>query len=477
MNKRGFYFYPLHDRKEDWEFLSAWQPQVVRLMLDGSHTDPMSVDLGKIIRTAETAPDSTVLLRVWDVDDRNGEAKARMVEDPQAAAVEYHDWFARLIDRLPLEIRVRTVAGSINEPQPEHFAAVHPFSKALLDLGNQSGHRFGVFCWGPGLPPLVEEGLPWGWQAFMDLEPAIVAGNHIVVVHEYFQPEGIRAEWIDEKGETRRDYGYLVGRNLKIPLSRANILIGEWGIDGLLYNRHKDPRYGHNGWLGFGDLWPPERYADEYVTCIQEAKDNVMAICPFISDFGDHTWQSFDLKPAYPALLAVKHLTDVALPVQRPEYLYMPYVSTPPHIPSEPDMKSNWEKAILFVLGIEGGYVNNPADPGGETKFGISKAAHPELDIPNLTLEQAKQIYFREYWVESGADKLSWPMCLVHFDTYVQNKSVAPKLLMESKGDSMRYLIKRLRWYRSLKQWPVFGSGWTKRVLDLMDIVNDEKDY
>lgn len=50
------------------------------------------------------------------------------------------------------------------------------------------------------------------------------------------------------------------------------------------------------------------------------------------------------------------------------------------------------------LLKYEGGYVNDPADPGGETKFGISKRSYPKLDIKNLTGDYAKEIYLRDYY-------------------------------------------------------------------------------
>ncbi len=58
----------------------------------------------------------------------------------------------------------------------------------------------------------------------------------------------------------------------------------------------------------------------------------------------------------------------------------------------------DFEIAIKGVLANEGGYSNNPSDPGGETKFGISKRAYPNVDIANLTLDGAKAIYNRDYW-------------------------------------------------------------------------------
>jgi lysozyme family protein len=59
---------------------------------------------------------------------------------------------------------------------------------------------------------------------------------------------------------------------------------------------------------------------------------------------------------------------------------------------------ASFDLAIPIVLAHEGGYSFDPRDPGGETKYGISKRQYPELDIKNLTLEQAKAIYKRDYW-------------------------------------------------------------------------------
>lgn len=59
---------------------------------------------------------------------------------------------------------------------------------------------------------------------------------------------------------------------------------------------------------------------------------------------------------------------------------------------------SSFELAIVTILKHEGCYVNDPNDPGGETKYGISKRSYPQLDIRNLTEEQAKEIYYRDWW-------------------------------------------------------------------------------
>jgi lysozyme family protein len=77
----------------------------------------------------------------------------------------------------------------------------------------------------------------------------------------------------------------------------------------------------------------------------------------------------------------------------------------------------NW--IIKFVLDAEGGYTNDPVDPGGETNYGIDKRSHPNVDIKNLTVEQAKEIYWNEYWLKFSCDRFEKPVGEVYFDSCV----------------------------------------------------------
>lgn len=63
------------------------------------------------------------------------------------------------------------------------------------------------------------------------------------------------------------------------------------------------------------------------------------------------------------------------------------------------DNDQNFQVAILVILRHEGGYVWDKNDAGGETKYGISKRVYPNLDIKNLTVEQATEIYYRDWWM------------------------------------------------------------------------------
>lgn len=86
------------------------------------------------------------------------------------------------------------------------------------------------------------------------------------------------------------------------------------------------------------------------------------------------------------------------------------------------------------MIGVEGGYVNDPMDRGGETKFGISRRAYPDLDIRNLTLEGAMAIYRQDYWerLKLGAVE-SQAIAEELFDTGVNcGVSVAGRFLQEA---------------------------------------------
>lgn len=91
---------------------------------------------------------------------------------------------------------------------------------------------------------------------------------------------------------------------------------------------------------------------------------------------------------------------------------------------------------IEKTLKFEGGYVNDPNDAGGETKFGISKRAYPNIDIKNLTLDEAKKIYKRDYWDKVHGDEIiSEHIAFELFDTAVNmGVRTASKLLQVASG-------------------------------------------
>jgi hypothetical protein len=138
----------------------------------------------------------------------------------------------------------------------------------------------------------------------------------------------------------------------------------------------------------------------------------------------------------------------------------------------------NFNEAVEIILRYEAGYSNNPLDPGGETNFGISKRAFPEVDIKNLTREDAIDIYHREFWDKYGIDTLPEDIRLLYFDCAInQGPGRANLLFKQSHGQgkdlAASFAKARLDHYISLSGWPRFGSGWARRLFDiaLMSVV------
>jgi lysozyme family protein len=148
---------------------------------------------------------------------------------------------------------------------------------------------------------------------------------------------------------------------------------------------------------------------------------------------------------------------------------------------------SPFDRAIAFVLSFEGGYSNDPKDPGGETRHGISKRAYPHLDIANLTKDDAIEIYRKDYWLTCHCDKLPSPIAVMVMDIAVnQGTSTAAYLLQEAVNvkpdgiigtvtisaalnanlkDAMTKLFAaRCQRYATAKNVHVFGKGWFRRA-------------
>ena len=148
---------------------------------------------------------------------------------------------------------------------------------------------------------------------------------------------------------------------------------------------------------------------------------------------------------------------------------------------------------VDLVLKDEGGYVNDPADRGGETKYGISKRAYPNENIKDLSIDRARSIYRRDYWDRSRCQELPEEIRYIHFDTSINmGIRMATKLLQRAGGvtdDGMfgsdtlkaavnvtleRYAHERLLQYNDLvKQRPdnaKFLKGWTNRVNRILEL-------
>lgn len=151
---------------------------------------------------------------------------------------------------------------------------------------------------------------------------------------------------------------------------------------------------------------------------------------------------------------------------------------------------SDFPRAFQIVIGEEGGYVNNPADPGGETKYGISKRAYPTLDIANLTVADAQQIYQRDYWDRLQGDELPYPVNVLVFDAAVnQGLGEAIRLLQKAVGvgqdgalgavtfravrDSLPQCVPNFQAVRAIRyaespEFNLYGKGWMARLFTVL---------
>lgn len=137
-------------------------------------------------------------------------------------------------------------------------------------------------------------------------------------------------------------------------------------------------------------------------------------------------------------------------------------------------MQENFQRAWEFIKRWDGGYSNDPKDPGGETRFGITKRDHETLDIKNLTEETARGIFYHEYWQPAQCDTIPYPLDIIVADTAFnvgpqRATSWFPEVAVNNVIHVDDYLFRRIAYYCSLKAGlrARFLTGWINRVLDL----------
>ena len=158
-------------------------------------------------------------------------------------------------------------------------------------------------------------------------------------------------------------------------------------------------------------------------------------------------------------------------------------------------MQSNYDKCLETILHHEGGYVNHPKDPGGETNLGVTKRVYEAhggtKDMKDLTVEYVAPIYKKGYWDKMKGDELPSGLDLCVFDfgvnagpgraaKYLQTMigstpdgGIGPMTLkavseyVEEHGLAKaidNYQEARQSYYEKLSTFETFGRGWTRRV-------------
>lgn len=154
---------------------------------------------------------------------------------------------------------------------------------------------------------------------------------------------------------------------------------------------------------------------------------------------------------------------------------------------------SDWSfyEAVKIILKFEGGYVNDPNDPGGETNWGISKRAFPHVDIKNLSKQDAELIYKKNYWEPMKCEKYPAILRLAAFDCAVNQgvlyaSTTLQKLLfvpvdgiigpvtLNKMGEVsanellLSFLKARAERYIYTKNFELYGRGWLNRLIEIL---------
>jgi lysozyme family protein len=161
-------------------------------------------------------------------------------------------------------------------------------------------------------------------------------------------------------------------------------------------------------------------------------------------------------------------------------------------------MQSNWQKSFEMMLKSEGGYVNNPADPGGMTNLGVTKATWENwvgresdgAEMRSLTPEKVAPLYKNKFWDMCRCDDLPSGVDYLVFDFAVNagpgrsakilqtavgatpDGGIGPMTLAAVAKYDANELVEKFSqakedFYRSLPTFGTFGKGWLNRVADV----------
>ncbi len=288
----GPYYSPTHWYAQDEDYIYRLQPAWARIHQPSA----------KAIATVQRlSPDTKIMLRSWDIDDHNGDRKREMYANPKDAAHKHISMWAAKLEELRVELRRNGWAyndrqwymGLVNEPDPSYVAQTVAYTLEAMRIAAERDWHLGVVCSSVGTFSKPSEN-GHGWALFKPLERPINDGGHILIAHEYWQPEG------PNYGE---DAGNLSWRHRSIPLD-VPILIGEAGANGYIYGRYsKDD---DSGWQKTVKDPKPETFAAQVKEYIEGCDSRVQGVCLYMLDYHSDQWWSFNTGPATEQLLAIK---------------------------------------------------------------------------------------------------------------------------------------------------------------------------
>jgi len=285
----------MHRRPQDYAFFKQLQPAVFKIM-DGGNND--------YAWARDNLPNSLIIARDWALSEQHND----MWRDPTGTGKRHAEEWNQHQQRLGFD-KSKTLILGVNEPQvwnagtPE---ALRLYTISLCDSATLFGLRVGAMQLSVGWPNNKGgESLP-DWTPWHGVEIAIRRNGGALVCHEYFADQGPNENW-----------GWWCGRVLKCPW-QVPIVIGECGID--MYVKDGSVSKNARGWRARKS---PEQYARELADYVgRMSNDSRFVGCAvFAADFASQDWYSFDIEPAYTAILntpIVEPAPPITPPVQPP---------------------------------------------------------------------------------------------------------------------------------------------------------------
>lgn len=517
----GVYWAPGHQRPTDIEYMQRLQPPAIRVL------DP---DPNQLVIAHNAAPNALVLPRDWSMSEQHDDVRRDPVGTGKRHAQEWRQKLDRWA--LPIPANQIVVVG-MNELQVwTMLPQAVQYTVAMLDECTRLNLRACALNLSVGWPANTGPDTPPDWTPYAPIEAPIKRGNHFLTLHSYWYrsgPQDGAGWWAWRHRACPWDVPIIIGEagvDLYVDMKRwendgkpnrgwqGNISPDQYAAQMEEYARGCDRRvvailpfltdYRANIWQNF-DTAPAHN-------ALLARKDRMIpqAAPPTHQPFETHLPNivSEGPTPAQPATVAYVAVVSGAnirnAPIDGAILIAAPYgaqvgivgvsdidgwlrvrygnhegwmsASLVTLAEPTPQPVDNWQRSIEFVLKQEGGLSIDPNDPGNYvngvfvgTKFGISANAHPNVDIVNLTVEQAKDIYRQSYWGPSGASALPWPLCLAVMDLAVNGGvGTAQRALKEAGHDFVRFMAWRLRWYCSIDNFERYGRAWIKRCSELM---------
>jgi len=133
-------------------------------------------------------------------------------------------------------------------------------------------------------------------------------------------------------------------------------------------------------------------------------------------------------------------------------------------------MRLNFDKSFVMIIGLEGKPTDDPNDPGGFTIFGLAQRYNPEVN-KDTTIEQAKAIYYKQYWEAAGCNEAPYPMDIMLFDGAVNPQKGGNKELLNQHPENWQefLILRMIRYMNNSKD--IYVKGHVFRCLRLFQMV------